>query len=136
MDFTSLFKRFPITICSWTGLWLLEFENFVTIIKYPSSKLVKPILIMLVDGEPDENPRYKIVMDMTIHHFVKQNFDAMFLATNVLGRRAFNRVDRRIAPLSREVSGLIIFHKHLKVILSKFHRIERHLVHGLRLSLS
>ena len=65
-----------------------------------------------MDGGPDENPRYQNVIDVAIHHFLKHNLDALFVATNAPGRSAFNRVERRMAPLSRELSGLILPHEH------------------------
>ena len=34
------------------------------------------------------------------------------MATNAPGRSAFNRVERRMAPLSRELAGLILSHDH------------------------
>lgn len=34
------------------------------------------------------------------------------MATNAPGRSAFNRVERRMAPLSRELCGLILDHDH------------------------
>uniref|UniRef100_A0A0B7BG25 C2H2-type domain-containing protein n=1 Tax=Arion vulgaris TaxID=1028688 RepID=A0A0B7BG25_9EUPU len=91
---------------------LLELEEFDIITKDQSNKLVKPVLMLSVDGGPDENPRYQKVIDVAIHHFLKQNLDALFVATNAPGRSAFNRVERRMAPLSRELSGLILPHEH------------------------
>ena len=38
--------------------------------------------------------------------------DATFIFTNAPGRSAFNRVERRMAPLSRALSGLILPHNH------------------------
>lgn len=38
--------------------------------------------------------------------------DALFIATNAPGRSAFNRVERRMAPLSKDLAGLIIPHDH------------------------
>ncbi|EFX64643.1 hypothetical protein DAPPUDRAFT_117997 [Daphnia pulex] len=58
-------------------------------------KMIKP-----VDGEPDENQRYQ------------KNFDAVFVVTNASSRSSFNRVERRMAPLSRELAGLILQHDH------------------------
>lgn len=43
---------------------------------------------------------------------MQHNLDALFLATNAPGRSAFNRVERRMAPLSRELAGLILPHDH------------------------
>ena len=38
---------------------LLNLEIFQEFIKCPDSDLVKPVLIIVVDGGPDENPRYQ-----------------------------------------------------------------------------
>lgn len=40
------------------------------------------------------------------------NLDALFIATNAPGRSAFNPVERRMAPLSRQFSGVILPHDH------------------------
>jgi len=68
--------------------------------------------MVTVDGGPDENPRYDKVICVAIHHFPENDLDAMILATNAPGRSAFNGVERRMAPLSRELAGLILPHKH------------------------
>ncbi len=49
-------------------------------------------------------------MNQAIITFKKHNLDAIFVATNAPGRSAFNRVERRMAPLSRELCGLILDH--------------------------
>lgn len=74
--------------------------------------MVKPVLVFTVDGGPDENPRYKNVIRVAVHHFKKHDLDAIFIATNAPGRSAFNRVERKMAPLSKELSGLILPHDH------------------------
>lgn len=73
---------------------------------------IKPVMMLTVDGGPDENPRYEKVIKVAIHHFKYYDFDAFFVATNAPGRSAFNRVERRMAPLSRELAGLILPHEH------------------------
>ena len=73
---------------------------------------VKPIFMITVDGGPDENPRYSNVIAHAVAHFKRYNLDAFFMATNAPGRSAFNRVERRMAPLSRELSGVILPHDH------------------------
>ena len=60
---------------------------------------IKPVMMLTVDGGPDENPRYEKVIKVTIHHFKYYDFDAFFVATNAPGRSAFNRVERRMAYL-------------------------------------
>lgn len=72
---------------------------------------VKPVLMITVDGGPDENPRYDKVICVAIHHFLENDLDAFIIATNAPGRSAFNRVERRMAPLSRELAGLILPHE-------------------------
>lgn len=89
---------------------LVELPQFEKIVKYNGN--VKPVFIITVDGGPDENPRYEKVIKVAIHHFSQFNLDALFVATNASGRSAFNRVERRMAPLSRELSGVILPHEH------------------------
>lgn len=52
------------------------------------------------------------VIAAAVKHFKKHDLDAYFIATNAPGRSAFNRVERRMAPLSRELTGLILDHQH------------------------
>ena len=68
-------------------------------------------MIVTVDGGPDENPRYQKAIASAIEYFEEYQLDALFLATNAPGRNVFNRTERRMAPLSREMSGLILPHE-------------------------
>ena len=83
---------------------LLQLHEFDTITKYGPDNAAKPVLVITVDGGPDENPRYQKVIETAVYHFVQNNLDAYFIATNAPGRSAFNRVERRMAPLSKELS--------------------------------
>lgn len=65
-------------------------------------------MIISVDGGPDENPRYEKVIHHSIDHFKKYNFDAFYVVTNAPGRSAYNRVERRMAQLSHQLSGVIL----------------------------
>ncbi|XP_043469775.1 uncharacterized protein LOC122503338 [Leptopilina heterotoma] len=95
---------------------LLELESFNTIMRN-SNGSIKPVLILSVDGGPDENPRYEKVIAHAINHFKEFDLDGIFIFTNAPNRSAFNRVERRMAPLSRELTGVILPHdkfgKHL-----------------------
>lgn len=73
---------------------------------------IKPIVIITVDGGADENPRYPKVLAAAGHLFLKYDVDALFIATNAPGHSAFNEVERRMAPLSKELFGLIFPHDH------------------------
>jgi hypothetical protein len=96
---------------------LKELENFEKFLKLPNGES-KPVFIQLVDGGPDQNPRYQKTIDIAIDNFVKNKLDALFIATNAPGCSAFNPVERRMAPLSKELSGVILPHEefgsHLK----------------------
>lgn len=88
---------------------LYELPEFDLITKRPDSTK-KPVCIVLTDGGPDENPRYIKTILCAIRHFKEHDFDALFLATNAPGRSAFNPVERRMAPLSKELRGVILPH--------------------------
>ena len=68
------------------------------------------VMIVTVDGCPDENLRYEKTINCLIKYFVENGLDAFFLATNVRGRSAFSRVERRMVKLSKELSGVILEH--------------------------
>ena len=90
---------------------LFELEDFKKIL-LNTDKYAKPVFIVSVDGGPDENPRYEKVIKNAISHFFEHDLDAIFICTNAPGRSAFNRVERRMAPLSRELSGVVLDHEH------------------------
>ena len=72
----------------------------------------KKVMIVTVDGGPDENPRYSNTINCAIEYFCEHNLDAYFVATNAPGRSAFNHVERRMSNLSKELSGVILPHDH------------------------
>ena len=84
-----------------------EFESFV---KNSDGKF-KPIGVLFVDGGPDENPRFPKTIDVYIQHFKKYDLDALLVSTHAPGMSAYNYVERRMAPLSRELAGLILPHE-------------------------
>jgi hypothetical protein len=69
---------------------------------------VKPIIFRLVDGGPDQNPRHKKVISAAIEQFKKYDLDVIIVATNAPGRSAFNPIERRMAPLSKSLAGVIL----------------------------
>ncbi|GBN47502.1 hypothetical protein AVEN_105901-1 [Araneus ventricosus] len=85
---------------------LLELPEFDKITKFDNA--VKPVVVFVVDGGPNENPRYQKTIQVGVHHFLQNNLDALLIAANAPGRSASNRVERRMAPLSKELSGLIL----------------------------
>ncbi|CAF4442406.1 unnamed protein product, partial [Adineta steineri] len=47
-----------------------------------------------------------------IRKFKKYNLDALFVLTHAPGQSAYNVVERRMAPLSHDLAGLILPHDH------------------------
>ncbi|CAH0563025.1 unnamed protein product [Brassicogethes aeneus] len=90
---------------------LATLDTFKEIMRNEEGNL-KPVVLISSDGGPDENPRYAKVISHAVNHFVEHDLDAIFVFTNAPGRSAFNRVERRMAPLSRELSGLILPHDY------------------------
>lgn len=54
--------------------------------------------------------RYPKTISFAIEHFKACNLHALFIAANAPHRSAFNRVERRMAPLSRQLTGVILPH--------------------------
>lgn len=54
--------------------------------------------------------RYPKTILNAIQHFKKHDLDGLFIVTNAPGRSTFDRVERRIAPLSAQLSGVILSH--------------------------
>lgn len=79
-------------------------------IMYNDSNCMKPVMIISADGGPDENPRYPKVINNAIKHFREYDLDVFIVVTNAPGRSAFNRVERRMAPLSLHLAGVVLPH--------------------------
>ena len=71
---------------------------------------LKPVLIKSVDGGPDENPRYENNKKMACLTFQKMNLDCLIEFTQAPGLSAFNRAERKMYPLSKEMTGLVLPH--------------------------
>jgi hypothetical protein len=85
---------------------LPSFQNSL----FTTDGLSKPVMIITVDGGPDENPRYEKTICCAKIYFREHDLDALYIATNAPGRSAFNRVERRMAPLSHDLAGVILPH--------------------------
>ena len=57
-------------------------------------------------------------IQFAIEYFVQDNLDAFFVAADELGRSTFNRVERRMVLLSKDLSGVILPHDHFGTHLS------------------
>ena len=70
----------------------------------------KKVMILSVDGGPDENQRYEKTLACSIICFFENGLDAFFLAANAPGRSEFNQVELRMVKLSKELSGFTLEH--------------------------
>ncbi|CAF4172871.1 unnamed protein product, partial [Rotaria sp. Silwood2] len=89
---------------------LFDSKEFESVMKINGQ--CKPIVIICVDGGPDENPPYAKTLAGGIDLFKKYQLDCLFVASNCPGRSAFNMVERRMAPLSNQLAGLILPHDY------------------------
>ncbi|CAF2861337.1 unnamed protein product [Rotaria sp. Silwood2] len=71
-----------------------------------------------VDGGPDENSRFPKTLVAAIRKFRKYNLDTLFVLTHAPGQSAYNIVERRTAPLSDDLAGLILPHDHFSTHLN------------------
>ena len=87
---------------------VMEMKEFQELMKVDD--VTKPIAIILCDDGPDENPRFPKILDILIQHFKEFNFDVMFLSTLAPGMSAYYKVERRMAPLSKALVGVLLPH--------------------------
>jgi hypothetical protein len=74
---------------------------------------VKPIVIMSVDNSGlENNTRYSKTLVSAINKFKKHNLDALVIVNQAPEQTLFNVVERRLAPMSHDLAGLILPHDH------------------------
>ena len=86
----------------------IEMEEFQELVKV--NDVTKPVAVILYDGGSDENPRFPKTLDVSIQHFKEFNFDVMFVSTLAPSMSAYNNVERRMAPLSKALAGVLLTH--------------------------
>uniref|UniRef100_A0A914QSG1 C2H2-type domain-containing protein n=1 Tax=Panagrolaimus davidi TaxID=227884 RepID=A0A914QSG1_9BILA len=86
---------------------LFELDQFSSEMKDAEGKL-KPIVIVTVDGGPDENPRFPKTLSAWSSVFIQHELDMLVVATHAPGQSAYNAVERRMAPLSKALTGVIL----------------------------
>ena len=73
-----------------------------------SDGLLKPLLFVAVDSGPDEAPNNEKTMLAWVDCFNRHDLDGIFVFSNAPGFSAFNKVERRMASLSKDTSGIIL----------------------------
>jgi hypothetical protein len=68
---------------------------------------------MSVDSlEPNDYTRLSNTLGSAINKFKKYNLDAFFIITQAPGQTEFNVVERRLATLSQDLTGLVLPHDY------------------------
>ena len=71
---------------------------------------MKHVLIKGTDGGPDENPRFEKNIFMGCKTFRDFNLDLYIEVTNAPGLSCFNKVERKMYHLSKELTGVLLPH--------------------------
>lgn len=87
----------------------LDLEEFREQMINDQGKL-KPIFIISADGGSEKAPRYPKTLAVAVDRFREHDLDAHILYTNAPGYSAYSRVERRMAPLSKKLPGLVLPH--------------------------
>ena len=69
---------------------------------------LKPLVFVSVDGGPDEAPKNTLTLDSWLSVFLDFDLDLLAVFTHAPGSSAYNPVERCIAPLSKDASGVIL----------------------------
>ena len=88
--------------------YALVLEEFQSVVKNDGE--IKPVAMIFSDGGPDENPCFPKTLDVAVQHFKKHNFDALLISMHAPSLSAYNQVERRMAPLSKALTGLLLPH--------------------------
>ena len=75
----------------------------------------KPILLMETDGAQDEAPHNPKPLVVAISLFNELKLDALLHGINPSGMPAYNPVERRMAPLSHDISRIILPYDHFGI---------------------
>ena len=67
---------------------------------------MKPLVFVSVDGGPDEASKKQQALAVWVRQFKNNDLDAVFVFTHAPGSSAYNPVERRIAPLSKDTAGI------------------------------
>ena len=82
---------------------------------------IKPIIIMCVDTlDPLDYTRHRKNLYSAINKFKRHNLDAFYIFAQAPGQTAFNIVERRLAALSQDLTGLVLPHDYFGTHLNVY----------------
>jgi hypothetical protein len=77
-----------------------------------SPGVIKPVVFLLTDGGPDENPRHMKNVEKFCDFFKEMNLDYLSVRTHAPGQSAYNPVERSMSGLSGSLVGVVLPHDH------------------------
>ena len=81
---------------------------------FESSNLTEiPILVLSTDGAQDEAPRYPKPLATAIYFSKHLQLDVFLHGVNAAGLSTFNPVERRMSPLSHDISVVVLPHHNI-----------------------
>ena len=90
-----------------------DFKRLVKLEEFKESAInngsVKPLVFVSVDGGPDEAPKNQLTKLSWVKIFLDLLLDGLWVFTHAPGNSAYNEVERRMAPLSKQTSGNVLF---------------------------
>ena len=87
---------------------VLDKEPDYTQIKVGDTVMCKPVVILTTDGH--DGPRFPSTRAVMASIFLERDLDFIWCATNAAGLSAYHFVERRMAPLSHALSGVVLPH--------------------------
>ena len=86
---------------------MLKLEEVSSSLK-DSNGVIKPLFFIAVDGGPDEAPSNQKTLIAWSGFFKRHDIDGVFIFNNAPGYSAYNKVERRMAPLSKDTAGIVL----------------------------
>ena len=84
-------------------------KEFDKVVKHGNS--ITPTCIYFWDRGSDENPIFPKILGIAIQHLRKNNQDALLISTHAPGLPVNNQVEKKMASLSKALSGILLPHE-------------------------
>ena len=90
-----------------------DFDSLLGLEEFKSSTdgtggMIKPLIFVAVDSGPDEASNNQKTMLAWIDCFNRHDVDGIFIFSNAAEFSAYNKVERRMAPLSKDTAVIIL----------------------------
>ena len=99
---------------------LLDLEEIKEIVE--SGNSVKPIFVIFCDSGPGEDLRFPKTLDVAIIFFKRYSLDALLVSTHAPVVSAYNQLERRMAPLSKALTRILVPHETYGTVLDSLRK--------------